>query len=260
MSLNTIPSFFYGFTIDSTNNSININEGSGELLATIASGKYSLTDFLTAVKTALDAASTLPQTYTVSVDRTTRQITISASSNFDILIGTGTQTGQSPYDLMGFTGSVDLTSANSYTGDSASGSQFIPQFLLQSYTDPEHYQERIQPSVNESASGTVEVVSFGVRKFIEFDFKFITDIAQDGKVIRNNPSGVADAVAFFQEITKRGHFEYMPDKDTPATYHKVILEQTPTSSDGVGYKLNEMVNNNLPGYYETGVIRLRVVE
>jgi len=259
MSLTTIPAFYYGYEITSDNNNININEGSGELLATISNGKYSLTDFVTAVKTALDAASTLPQAYTVSVNRTTRQITIASAANFDILIDTGSQSGTSPYTLMGFTGSSDLTSTTTYTGDSASGSSYIPQFWLQSYTDKDHFQELIDASVNESANGDIETVSFGTRKFVEFELKFITDKPGDGKVIRNNPSGVADCVSFFQEITKKGNFEFIPDKDSPSTFDKVILESTPSSSKGIGYKLKEMVNQSLPGYYETGSIKLRVI-
>ncbi len=259
MSLSTFSEFYYGFHIDSTNNTINIDEGSGELIATIATGSYSLSEFIIAISTALDNASTLPQSYTVSVDRTTRLITIASTANFSINIGTGAQKGISPYTLMGFTGGVDLTGSNTYTGISGTGFSYRPQFLLQSYVDSDHSQEKISPTVNESASGDIEVVSFGTRKFIEFNMLFINDYVQDNNVIKYNKNGIADAVSFLQDIIKKGSFEFMPNIDNSTAFFKVILESTQSSGSGVGYKLIEMTKNNLPGYYESGIIKLRVV-
>ena len=46
MSLSTFSVFYETIFIDLTNNAINFNEGSGELLASVDSGSYSLTDIL----------------------------------------------------------------------------------------------------------------------------------------------------------------------------------------------------------------------
>lgn len=257
MALGTFSAFYFGTKITVNNQNLNFNEGGGELTAVITPGTYSLTDFVTAIKTALDAASTLPQEYTVTVDRDSRQITISSSASFDLLIGTGSQIGTSPWSLMGFTGSVDLTSATTYTGGSGAGSEYITQFPLQDYVESQDNQERIDPSVNEGASGTIEIVSFGIRKFFEMSFRYITDKAQDGKVIRNDSNGRSNARSFFETITERGEFEFMPDISNRSTFFKVLLESTPSSRQGTGFKLREMTAQSLPGYFEINNVRMR---
>lgn len=258
MSISTFSSFYYGFSIDETNNFIPFDEGGAEINAEIDIGAYSLTDVLVKLKTAMDAVG--GQTYTWSVDRDTRLVTVSAASNFSLLIGTGSTRGTSPFELLGFTGGVDLTGSNSYTGDSPAGSEYLPQFILQDYNSPEEFQERIGASVNESANGEIEVISFGLRKFIEMNIMYINNRPQDGTVIKTNLSGVSDAIHFMEFITQKFPFEFIPDVADRNTFHKVLLESTPQSREGVGFKLRELVGRGLPGYYETGVLRLRVLD
>lgn len=257
MAINTFSTFYYGYEIDSTNNKLDFNEGAGDLIATVASGTYTLTDFLSAVKTALDAAGT--QAYTVSVNRGTRLVTISASSNFSLLLSSGASVGESTWSLLGFTQGSDLSATNSYAGLSASGSEYQPQFLLQDYVDSENNQEKRQVSVNESASGVVEVINFGTDKRYRMNIRYITDNTQDGKVIKNNASGVSDARSFLEYCISKGELEFMPDIGTPATYSKVILETTSDSRTGTSFRLRELFQSNLPGYYETGLLTFRVV-
>ncbi len=114
--------------------------------------------------------------------------------------------------------------------------------------------------MNKSASGAVEVVKFGDEQFIEGNFMFVTDQAQAaGAVIRNRATGVADFRTFAQHMATKAPFEYMADEDTPATFEKVILESWPGFRDGTGYRLREMTNKNLAGYFESGILRFRVV-
>lgn len=257
MSLTTFSVFYTSLTIDSTNNKINFNEGSGELTATIDSGTYSLTDLMTAVKTSMDAVGTL--VYTVSFDRSTRIVTISSTSNFDLLISTGTSVAVSSWLTLGFTGAADLTGATTHSGTTAIASEYIPQFILQDYIPEGHDREKISPTINESADGTIEVVSFGTRDFITCSFKFITDKMTDGKVIRYNPTGVADFRTFMDNAIEKGTLEFMPDKDTRSTYYSVKLETTPTNPKGTGYMLMEMTANSLPFFYELNKVKFRVV-
>jgi hypothetical protein len=122
-----------------------------------------------------------------------------------------------------------------------------------------HSQKSYEPTVNKTPSGRVEVVRFGLNQFFEMDVKFITDKPMDGCVIKNNVSGVADAVDFLEYITQKNKFEFVPDVGDPATFFKVILESYPSFSDGTGFKLRELFTQNLPDIYETGVFTLRVV-
>jgi hypothetical protein len=255
MAIGTFSQFYYGHVVTRDNFYINFKEGAGpELTAEIEVGSYTLTEFLVAIKTALDLAGAL--TYTVSVDRSTRLITISTTSTFSLLVSTGSQIGSSLWSLIGFTGS-DRTGASTYTANNPSGSKYITQFKLQDFTDSEDMQEKVDPTVLESANGDVEVVNFGTRKMYEMSFKFITNRPGDNNIIRNNANGVSDARLFFQYITQKKPVEFMQDYLSPNTFKKVILESTPTSSNGTGYKLEELVSKNLPGYYEINNIRMR---
>lgn len=258
MSIETFSVFYYGYEISRSNNIINFNEGSGELVATIAIGKYTATTLQTAIKTALDAAGTL--TYTVVFDRDTRKYTISSGSNFDLLLDTGTQSGLAPWTLLGFTGSSDLTGQSSYESDSVSGDIYEPQFILQDYVEPDHFQESIDSNVLESANGNIETVSFGVRKFIEMNIQYITDIEQDGKTIKTNPSGVADAVRFLENLKTKGQIEFMPNIDSRSNFISLLVEVLPGNSNGTGFKLREELGINLPKYYRTGKLKFRVTD
>ena len=124
MSLENFSTFYYGHEITSDNNKIDFEEGFGELVAEINVGTYSLTDFVIAVQDALNSAGS--NIYFVTLNRTTRQITITANNPFDLLITTGDHTGTSSFPLMGFTG-PDLTGQTVYVSNGPSGSEYRPQ-------------------------------------------------------------------------------------------------------------------------------------
>jgi len=256
MALSTFSIFYYGYTVNAGNKFINFDEGAGELTAQIEIGSYTLTEILVKIKTAMDAVGT--DTYTVTVDRDTRIITIASDGTFSLLLSTGSQVGSSPFSLLGFTSGADTASAASHAGDEASGFSYKPQFILQDFTDSDNWQEAIDSSVNESATGSLEVVNFGTRFFTEFSFKFISNLSQDHTIIKNNPTGLADAQVFLREITTKNPVEIMFDISDRATFKKIVLESTPSSSTGTAYKLKELTGKNLPGYYEINNLKFRV--
>jgi hypothetical protein len=257
MALDNFSIFYYGHEITVSNNIINFDEGGGELAATLEVGFYSLTDFAIEVQRALNDAGAL--TYTVSVNRTTRLITISAGSNFSLLFDTGTQAAVAPFTLLGFD-EDDFTGASTYTGTLPSGSQYVPQFRLQNYSSSDDNISLIDAVVNKSANGRVQVVRFGTERFFEMAMKYLTNTAMDGQVILNNPNGLADARDFFEYAVNKAPMEFMPSISARSTFYKVLLESTPESRDGVAYKLKEMVNQNIPGLYETGNLKFRLLE
>lgn len=254
MALSTFSRFYYDYQITLTSNKINFDEGGGELTATIPLGIYSPTDLAAEIGTQLTSVG--GQEYTVVFNRSSRTFSISASSNFSLLVATGTQSSSSAFSVFGFSG-LDRSGASAYTGG-VSGSEYVTQFRPQDYIAPGFEIEKSDASVNVSANGDVEVVSFGDVQFIEMNLLFITDIAMDGIVIRSNPNGVQDAIDFMTYLINRGPVEFMPDKDNAGVYYKVTLESTPSSSNGVGFSLVEETNNNLPGIYRTGRLRFRI--
>lgn len=251
MALKTFSAFYYGYEINNGNFYLNFDEGSGELTASVNNSDYSFTDLLTAVETALNAAGAL--TYTVSADRATRIVTITAASGtFKVLGATGTNVGNDAWSLLGFS-AVDTALASSHAGTSASGSEYLPQIVLQNYVGPDDFKRKIDPSVNVSASGKVESVSFGTNRFMSFSMPYITDIPQSlYGVFKNNATGVADARAFMDFLIDKGPVEFMADIDDRDTFETFILDSTPLDGKGTAYRLTEMYSRGLVDYYTTG--------
>lgn len=256
--MNPLALFYFGHEITSENNLIDFDEGSTELTATLSPGTYTATEFASEIKRALDAAGAL--TYTVTFSRTTRKITISAGSNFTLRSNTGTHVGTSPWTLMGFSTAANNTGASTYTGASESGEQYLSQFPVQSYVGPESLQKAVDATVHESASGEVQVFLFGVNRFIEMNITMITNRTMTGSIVETNATGVSDAQLFLQSVTRKARIEFMEDSTAPNTFYSVLLESTPEESKGVGYRLRELYGRGLPGFFETGTLKFRVLE
>lgn len=259
MTIKTRSLFYYGQTIDETNFSLDFSEGGGELQATLSIGEYSLETFAVEIARAMNIVA--GQVYTVTVDRTTRKITISAPGNFELLVSSGSRSGTHVFSLIGFTG-ADRTGADNYEGNNGSGSEYRPQMVLTNYLDPGLNEEDVSANVNESGSGAViEVFSFGSRSFTEFNIQYITDKVQGvNSIVDQNLSGVDDAVAFMQYSRTKAVMEFMPDLNDTSTFHNIILEKTKSSSKGVGFRLNKMFKPGVEDYYETGMILFRKTE
>lgn len=255
MTIKTKCIFTYGHTIDANNQIINFNEGSGEISASIIIGEYTLQSFGDAVASAMNLAGS--QDYSVAVDRTTRKLTLSAASSFTLLAATGSQIEISAFALMGYT--LDI-SGISNEGDQASGSAYRPQFLLQDFIDFQDDVESSHSKVNQSATGIVEVISYGSIEFMSCVITFATDILKQA-AIENNANGVADLRAFMKYSVGKAPLEFVPDADNnPSAFTDCLLERTPQSKDGVNYMLKELYSRNLVGYFETGKLKFRKIQ
>lgn len=257
--ITTKSQFYYGHTITTLNRAIDFDEGGPELQANIAIGTYTLSDFLTAVKAALDGAGA--QEYTVTVDRTTGQMTISAPGNFTLRTLTGTRSGTSAFTLMGFDTAADKTGTNSYQGENRSGSAYETQAIVNDYIAADDFQLKENSDTSVTATGIKQTASFGDGKRIQMNIRLITDKtlqnrACDPQNITNNPTGVQDARDLLTYLIGQGRAEFMPDKDTPNVYESVILEKTPQSGDGTAFQLQQM---EAFGFLETGTILFRVI-
>lgn len=256
MSISTLSKFYYGHTIDETNNKLDFDEGGAELTATLDTGEYTLTEFCVEIKRALEEVGAL--TFTVTVNRSTRIITVAAGSNFTLRVTTGTNILTAPWSLMGF--AVNKTGSNSYAGDSASGSTYTPQFTLQDYVPPTNNKKSMQSTLQETANGDVELVRFAVLRMIEMNIRFCTDIPQSPiGPITNNANGLANIRTFMDYLVTKAPVEFMPDVSTTGTFYKVILDSTSDDSKGSGYKLKERTDLMIPGYYDTQLLTFRVL-
>lgn len=254
--ITTESAFYYGFEITATNKFICFDEGFGELIAEMRVGKYTLTSGVNEAIRAMNEVGSL--VYTGTLDRSTRLVTISSTSNFSLLVDTGTNT-LSAFAILGFTG-VDKTGASTYTGSTAIGTSYRPQFRLQSFVDFNDNQQAVDSTVNVSANGQVELIRFGIVKLMECNIDFITDIDQGyGGYIRTEATGVAKARTFLEYLVNKGPLEFIPDIENPGAYTNCVLESTPESKDGVNFKLKEKFSSGLIGYYSTGLLTFREV-
>lgn len=254
--INTKSSFYYGYTVTANNFALDFDEGLGELDASVAIKNYSFTTLANGVAVALNNKGS--QTYSVTLNRETRKYTISASSNFDLLVTTGSRAGTSIFSLLGFTS--DKTGSNSYESDASSGVEYLPQFKLQDFVPSENIRRRIESKINQSSTGVVEIVSFGTVNFTEFNITNITDRPQsDGGLIDNDASAVSKARNFLEAITDKQLIEFMPDRDNKSTFETLLLESTPESKEGVEFKLKELFTRRLQDWFETGKLIFRKV-
>jgi len=249
--LDKLSKWYYGHYVDTSNNILSFNDGTDKT-ATLNVGDFSLTEFIVEVQRALNAASSL--TFTVSVDRSTRLVTIAAGSTFELQTTSGSPL--SPYSLLGFSG-PDKVSATSYTGGAASGSVFLPQLELQKYSPFGNHQIASYSNVAKSASGTVQVISFGTDDFMTCDVQFQTNNNTTGSVIENQANGLDNLRTFLQYAVLKRKLEFISDRDQENLFDKCILESTQVSSTGTGYKLNEYLGRGLPGFYSSGILKFR---
>jgi len=251
----TKSAFFYNHVVTSTNNIFIINKGASDIEVAVETGTFSFTQFAIKVVNALN--STGDNAYTISINRTTRKITITSDANFDMLYSS--RPTNSLFNLLGFT--ADQTGSDSYEGDSTSGDVYYPQFKLQSYKPFRDNKSFLQGKVNESASGIPEIVSFGELRVMDMNLTFITNEAQRfDSPIEENLSGVEDARSFMEFCINKSYLEFMEDRENPNTYYTVMLDKTSDSSDGIGYTLKNLASRKLPKYYETGKITFRNID
>lgn len=257
MALDTKCKFYYGIEIETDNNVLDFNEGSGELSITIPVGIYSPQEIALKLSALLTDAGT--QVYSCTFNRSTRKITIASTSNFSILISSGTHSVTTLYETLGYTGGSDLTGASSYLAPGQIGYEFIPQFYLLDYIPLEHNIKSIQASINETGSGKVEVVRYGTKRFMECSIELITNKPFKGSDFwTSSTTGLDDALSFMNYATQKSKVEFMPNKDAVNTYYTLILESTEADQTGIGFKLLEQLEYG-SGYYRTGKLVFREI-
>ena len=124
----------WNIDIDSSNNKLDFKENAGALVATLASGTYTLYQLATQIQTQLNASTTQPLVYTVSIN-IDNDIIISSTGTFSLLIATGANRLVSIYNNL-FFGSEDLTGASSYTSETI---QYLQKKII-CYAGEDTYQ------------------------------------------------------------------------------------------------------------------------
>lgn len=254
--LDTLSVFYYGTTITKENQYINFNEGSGELSAAVPIGDYSLTEFASAIATAMTLAGT--QAYTCTLNRTTRKLTIASVATFSLLANTGSQVGSSPWELMGFDTSTNKTGSNSYVSENGAGYEYQTQLLMNRYVQPEDYEVKESAVVNTSVNGTVQTLQFGDGQRMQCNIRGATNLTdiKTTPFFENN-TGVQDLRDFLKYLITKAKIEFMPDVDNRGNYYKLLLESTESDRTGTRFIINNMDGANR--WFESGTLIFRKV-
>lgn len=260
MALTTFSKFYYGHTVLNEESIICFKEGVGpELIAKLPVGSYTLTQYKNILQKALNSVGSLE--YTVSINRSTRILTIAASGTWSLLGLTGTRVNESGLPLAGIN-SQDYLNVTSVTGQNPTGYEYTPQFIMQDWVPPENNISLYGSTKSKSASGNkVSVQSFGEERLIKASIKYITDIAQDESgPIRSNANGLNDLIQFMDYAITQAPIELIPDENNVNSFYKCILDKTPESSDGTAWEAKEMYDKGLPFYYDTGKLEFKIIE
>jgi hypothetical protein len=256
VNIGVFSKFYYGYDVGVFSNRFEFNDG-GDKVISVPPRVYTPTDLASQIEFLLNEASN--DEFEVLFNRETRQFTIeSDGSVFEILSQSGANQPFGIYQIIGFSG-ADRTGTTEYVGV-ASGKQYVTQFPVQDYVSHLDWIEKIDATVNSSAQGAVELVSFGDTRFTRFEMKFITSKdLKGGEIIRHNPSGLEDARDLMFELIKKGPVEFMLDSKNPDDFIKVVLESTDENTNGTAFRLIEETANNLPDVYRSGLLTFRVV-
>ena len=259
MSVKFYSLFYFGHTVTEDNRYIDFKEGVDTFVAVLPIGAFTLTKYLEVAAQAMNDVGAF--TYTFSVNRSTRIVTLTSSSAFDLLGATGDNAGQSALPMLGIAQS-DFLAVTSVVGTSASGSSYSPQYPLQDFIPTTNSKRALSATVAVSASGNkVSVQSFGEERFMKSNIKWVTNIAQgSGSKIRNDTSAVENLIAFLEYAITKAPIEFMQNESDTSTFERLVLWSTQSNSDGTGYELREYYDKDLADWFESGPLNFKKIE
>lgn len=258
MSLSVYSAFRYGHTIDISNRDLDFKEGVTTRHAVVEVGSYTLTKLLEVVALAMNDVGT--NDYSFTVNYSTGVVTLNSTGSFDLLGATGDNASTSILNLLGID-NINYLGVTQVVGINRSGFIYEPQFFLQSYMPTTQNKKAASATVTKAASGAVSVQSFGDERFMKCDLVFITNLIQPtDSIIKNNQTGLEDTISFLEYCITKAPVEFIADISKPDEFERLLLESTPTSTDGVGFDLVETFARGLPYYYEIKPLTFRLVE
>lgn len=259
MALSNHSMFYYGLRIDSTKQYLDFKEGTTTYSAKLSYGSYTGSKICIEIKKRMEEVGN--NTYLVSFDRESRKITISSDQSFDLLPQSGPTSAQSCFTEIGFNQSSDKTGLLTYTAENAALKKYNTQLWLQSYKPTSRNKKAIDPQVNKSSGGVIEVVRQGTERFMSCELNFITSIIQgQGSIVRSDSRGVENFVDFIEWCTEKYEVEFMENENDVSTYQTFILESTEQDQKGLDYELIELYDRQLPEYFRSGNLKFRLME
>jgi hypothetical protein len=199
--------------INSSNNKIDFNEGSGALAATLTSGAYSPTSLCAEIKTQMEAAGS--ETYTVTFNSLTRKFTIAhGGASLSLLFATGSNVAVSASEVLGYD-CEDQTSAVTYT------SQYALSGILRLARPMSMYKEAT--SLYQSARDSGKIFYMDGNSFLrEYPLSRLTrDVPKNFSLVSQTPGGIwtARMSSSVSEDPIRAEVNYIP-------IHRKLVDNT----------------------------------
>lgn len=248
--------FCYGFDINVTNQTLAFKTQAGgtEYVVYLDQGNYTLTKLLAHIKSKMEIADPL-HTFTVWVDRSidsgrSMRVHISTdATHLDLLFSSGTAANATVGTLLGFLSS-DYTGATSYAASSNPGTILIPEMPIYDYLGPD--QNFVNDGVKSvSASGVKETLVFAQMRFIQGQWKYITN--------NFGQTQLSEWTSFMKYATQQKKFEIVPSIfEDFNIFYEVTLEATPEDQNGMAFKFKQMRSDGLYRFYDTGLLKFRV--
>jgi hypothetical protein len=252
-----IALFLYGFDITGANQFLDFKTGPSAPIKTavLRVGNYTLTGLCAELKRAMQVADNA-HIYTWGATRTygggtQNRVSVASTATALYLLGaTGPNAANSVMSPIGFLPS-DYSGNTGYTGANSAGIALIPEFPTWSYTSPDQFITN-DGSKNVSAAGIKETLVFSQMLFLEGQWKYITNYG--GRTQQTEWQN------FLKYATRQLKFEFSPSiYEDPSVYYQVTIESTGGDSNGMGYKLTQMVGLGLYRFWDTGIIKMRVI-
>ena len=249
--------FYFDTQVVIGSRAIDFNEGGSELQATLNVGNYSATEYAAEIQRALRVVGT--QLYTVTLNRTTRKLTIAAPLTFALLSNTGTRPTIAAWAVMGFSTASNKTGTNSYVGDTGTGKEYQTQYPIEKYISEDHSINLENATYNVTPIGLGQQVDFGDGRRVEMNIRLIsnaTGLSGNMTDFVESATGIVDFMTFIAFAMRKGKIEFMPDNATRSSFVKVILEKTAQDGDARRFAL---ANMKTPNFYESDDITFRKV-
>lgn len=250
MALNARSLFLYGFQVTAGNASIDFRSVALETprQATLAFGFYSLTSLATEISRAMKAVDPL-RDFAVTINRNVgggleNRVTITSSGAFfQLLFLTGPRAISTVAPLIGFL-STDYSGLLAYTGASSAGTAFSPARVGYNFLAPE-FKQRNFGSVNVSASGDKESITFQIQEFWQVQFKYI-----------EAAEWLASWLPLMRWLIQQRLFEFTPQVSAPTVFYEGTLETSTDDGKGLAFTGQEMLPS-FPNVYDAGLMKFR---
>jgi len=231
----TLPRFTWGWAATASTNRLDFKDNNITFAATLTNGEYLPAEFASEVQRAMRLANTDNQANTCTYSFTTRKFTLTGTSIFQLLLGTGANAASDCNGLLGFAAS-DETGATTYTSDDAVGSGSSTAFTW-APVDPIAITTPVSAaadgttatllgrvpvvSVNRADGGRREYIYYSTDKMYSFQIRYVSTGAEQ-----------TSAESLMDWLERGRRFNLQPDATSTNALRLVVADPSAMQRSG----------------------------